>query len=84
MKYLLLLLLAGCATDLTDEERAYRDVVDKGNWEACAALYERYEKPTFHMGHIHRRGHRVRRGDIRDDLTYNRCKMVMGESWMNY
>lgn len=84
MKYLLLLLLAGCASNLTEEDRAYRDVVDRGNWEACNKLYLLHGKPTFHTNHRHMGGRKTHSRDVRGDLTENHCRMIMGDSWMNY
>ena len=86
MKYLLFLLLIGCAslTELEKEEREYREGMDAENWAACDKILSANHIITVHINHSH--GPRSGAGpmDIRMDLLNYRCKRLLGEAWADY
>ena len=84
MKYLLPLLLFGCAATETAEDVEWRHGIDKENWQMCEAIYKEARVYTLHIGHIHRRGIEPRWYEIRDDLYSNDCRRALGDYWIEY
>lgn len=82
MRYLVLvLLLAGCAETKTQEEIEWDRAMDRENWALCEKIYEQSAVPTFHRGHIHRRGVPDKIEWVRSDLMQNSCRQVLGPYW---
>ena len=86
---LVCLILCGCAASTEQEasERAYRQAVDKANWETCEAVYKAYGKPTFHKGHTHQRIKSISSNHyVRQDLMSNNCESLLksGGLWNEY
>ena len=90
MRYIFLLFLTACATNLTEKELSMREdkrSVDAENWYTCEQVYKAHKIPTYHVGHSHghlnkKRNHRP--GDIRDDLRTNNCKRILRGHWVDY
>jgi len=80
VKYLLPLLLVGCAS-MTEDDVEYRHTVDMANWINCQNVYLREGKPTYHR---HHHKSRMKAVEIRDDVFVNSCRMVLGEEWIDY
>lgn len=75
-----LVLISACASDLTPEERAWREAMDFENWQLCMAVYDHHHRATVHadhVGHHHRPGH----WSIANDLGTNKCRRLLGEYW---
>lgn len=83
MKFALLLLLAGCASTMTAEDVEWRRQIDRENWQLCDSIYKQFDKPTFHR-HLHRRNVEPRWYEIRDDLSDNACRAILGDYWIDY
>ena len=80
MRYLVLLLLAGCAQNLTvDEEykRWHQRQVDIENWNMCKQVI-RVEIHDNHRADHRRNKH----ADIRSDLWTNSCRWVLRDNWI--
>ena len=75
-----ILIMSSCASNLTPEEIEWREGIDKENWSLC----ERMSASTTHVGHEHRKHRRLSHMDIRDDLSRNSCRMLLGEEWAEY
>ena len=86
MKYLPLILLVGCASNLTEGEREWREGIDRENWALCERVYRDQRRPTLHVGHTHKyEGRRPPKiWHVRDDLRTNYCRSVLGRYWVNY
>ena len=78
MKYLIPLILAGCAA--MPEESLDRYRIDEANWLNCAYVYKREGKITYHE-HIHEK---AGKWEIRSDLSLNNCRRVLGDEWLEY
>jgi len=81
----------GCAelTELEREERDWRRVIDKENWEMCELVYKQSGAPTWHIGHVHSRTGRpqslqAEAHNNKSDLITNRCKSILGDYWIKY
>lgn len=78
MRWLLPFLLFGCASTMTAEEVEYQRQLDRENWALCEAVYKEARQYTLHIGHVHRRGVEPKWYEIKDDLTSNDCRRVLG------
>lgn len=86
MKVLLVLLpmLVSCANDkITDDEREWREAMDRENWHNCRAAYARHNVFTVST-HTHGRHRTHKANEIKDDLRKNNCKVVLGKEWIYY
>ena len=89
---LLALLMAGCATTLTEEEqqekafeREWKRGIDAENWRMCELMYKQAGKQTLHVDHQHNRRGPPRHWEIKSDLMYNQCRMYLKkEYWAEY
>ena len=84
---LVFLFLGGCATTLTDEERAVREWkrgVDMENWLICENIYAYHGKATMHVDHVHRNNNSVSPVMIKQDLSVNDCRKILGDYYMEY
>ncbi len=87
---LLVLLISGCATTLTseerlarDDEREWKDQIDLENWLMCDSMGIMF----VHYDHGHSRwdrGRRVSRWHIKSDLRHNPCYIALGNMWIHY
>jgi len=73
---LLTLLLVGCASTLTPDERQYRDVENALKWDACQKIYAEHGKPTISK-HAHGRTRKHRPHEVREDLILNNCQSIL-------
>lgn len=82
MRYLALLLLAGCASQLTPEEAEWQEGIDRENWRNCTTVYRNHGKPTISK-HPLPGGHN-RWFNLKNDLVYNNCERLLGDYWIDY
>ena len=80
MKYLLPLILVGCATELTPDEREYRDNENAAKWELCKEIYKAHGKPTISY-HDHGPHKTHKAWEVRDDLMHNQCHRLLRGVW---
>lgn len=78
--FLFFLLLTACVplTEREKEERAYNDEIDRQNWELCQEIYRRSGVATYSR-HTHQGKHKDH--EVRDDLTMNNCRKILGPYW---
>lgn len=82
MRYLILLLIVGCASQLTEDEileREYNQAINKENWYMCQKVYADNGSPTYSR-HAHSKHRKHTDWDVKDDLTWNNCKFVLGST----
>ena len=82
---MLILVIIGCSTTLTDEERLWRQGIDAENWAMCEMAYQQWSIPTYHKDHVHN----IKRGPVKpyyihSDLIWNSCKRAVGDYWIEY
>lgn len=84
----LLLLMSGCASSQTVEEKEkFEDTrrIAEANWYACEAIYKQAGRPTYHLDHTHKWDERrPSRAAVWNDLFVNDCKQLLGEEWLEY
>ena len=76
---LLLFILTGCATALTEDERQLQHAIDRENWELCQIAY-RQSNEIMISYHDHKRGPH-KNHEVRADLRDNSCRLVLGETY---
>ena len=83
---LICLFLAGCASNLTADERDWREGIDRENWRLCDRAYRQARKATIHLNHSHKYEDRrpVKHHFIRDDLMRNQCRSILRDYWADY
>ena len=74
------LILSGCATSQTPEEREWARAQARLNWENCQQAY-RDHIPSLFLHYQHEPGEE-RPIDITSDLAFNECKRVLGSEWV--
>lgn len=78
-----ILMLVGCASNLTPDEIEYRDAERAEQWRLCEMVYKANGVPTVHMGHSHdRRYERLhsQKEAIRSDLLHNDCRRILKQT----
>ena len=82
MKLIALLLLSGCASNLSVEDREWREGIDRENWQMCDSAYNRARVVVYHMDHRH--GRNAVWWQIKSDLVHNHCRKVLGKYYAEY
>ena len=83
---LMIIVVQGCATTLTQEEQDVRDYnrqIDLQNWNMCERVYLDSHIPTIHFNHTHTKpmsGNRLAEA-TRSDLIVNQCRMILRGYW---
>ena len=68
MRYLWLLILTGCASQMTAADREWHRAVDLENWTLCEQVYKANNEYTTHFDHQHGPRDVVKPWHIKDDL----------------
>lgn len=80
MRYLLpLILLSGCASTMTDDEREYEQAEDYHQLALCEKVYEQLGAQMV-SHHMHRDGRRHRHWEVKEDLRLNQCDRLLRRS----
>ena len=83
MRYFLLFVLCSCTT-LPEEEREWRQAIDKENWVMCQLAFRQANVPTISY-HSHQKGRRHGPFEVKEDLIWNRCRSaIKDEYWIEY
>ncbi len=91
---LLAILMAGCASTLTEEEQQakadateWKKGIDYENYRMCMLMYDQAGVQTIHIDHQHDRRSKKRGprwSDVKSDLMYNECRRHLKEYWADY
>ena len=80
------LIMIGCASELTEEERLERthmnQAIDAENWALCELVYKRRGEWTLHMNHSHSKMRRIYPWMVESDLQVNNCRMILRDYWI--
>ena len=73
--------LSGCASTST-KSLADRTLIAQENWNTCCLAYKYNNRATV-TRHTHRRGRKHRLHEIEQDLSDNRCRLILGKYWIS-
>ena len=79
------LMVVGCASTLSEDERLWRRSIDNENYANCSQVFDQSADAfMIHWGHRHGKNDRVYQIDIRHDLAFNQCKSILRDYWVEY